>query len=750
MKKVLAALCMIVLFCIVFLSISGCTEEEKTEEANQSNYGKQQCFEHNFGMYLVEIAPTCTEKGTESAYCAVCGEKSVREIQPLGHDLEGLPCEGRHCSRCEYTEAPTAHVYELIEEIPADCLYAGIKIYSCECGESYTEEVPASGHAFGEWQVSTPSTCIKQGVEKRVCERCLAEETRSLPLAEHDFGEWTATVSPTCTEPGSKNRACSVCGHTETAEIPAVGHKYVLVEERSATCVENGKKIFECSVCHDIKAEITEDKLNHDFGDAAACAEGVTCIRCGKERLPLPHSHATREIEPTCTESGYIEEYCTECGKILSKIETDEPSGHDFCEWRLVKAPTCTEPGTEERVCRNCGHAETRIAEAAGHDFGEALPCEEGVVCIKCGAAMPTVPHTCATRGKEATCTESGYTETYCTVCGKVIGDRTESAALGHDFGEWEQAVAPTCTAPGARTKVCTRCGERVTETVEATGHSVVDVSAKAADCTQDGYGAYAYCSECGEEIIPKVTVAALGHDFGEWETDIAATCVAEGVEKRVCSRCGAEETCNTAVAEHNFSEWVITRAPTCTEPGVQTRVCASCGISETSAIPVTEHEWEEVFVLPATETAEGKTIYKCSVCHAEKEETIPKIEHVHDYDYVSIYGVGVACSCGRVIANEGNVIIDSSNTVSGICEGSGNIIVVPNSAYDVDWRTVFYMNDEIEYIYFGENITLIADPCAFEGCENLKAIYVSLECYIPDVPEFWPDMEIIRVDYNS
>ena len=631
MKKILAALCMIVLFCIVFLSISGCTEKEKTEEANQSNYGKQQCFEHNFGTYLVEIAPTCTEKGIESAYCAVCGEKSVREIQPLGHDLEGLPCEGRHCSRCEYTEAPTAHVYELIEEIPADCLYAGIKIYSCECGESYTEEVPASGHAFGEWQVSTPSTCIKEGFEKRVCERCLAEETRSLPLAEHDFGEWTATVSPTCTEPGSKNRACSVCGHTETAEIPAVGHKYVLVEERSATCAENGKKIFECSVCHDIKEEITEDKLNHDFGGAAPCAEDITCIRCGKERLPLPHSHATREIEPTCTESGYSEEYCTECGKIFAKIEKAEPSGHDFCEWRLVKAPTCTEPGTEERVCRNCGHAETRIAEAAGHDFGESLPCEEGVVCVKCGAAMPTVPHTCATRGKEATCTESGYTETYCTVCGKVIGDRTESAALGHDFGEWE--------------------------------------------------------------------------------TGIAATCVAEGAEKRVCSR---------------------------------------CEISETRAIPVTEHEWEEVYVLPATETSEGKTTYKCSICHAVKEETIPKIEHVHDYDYVSIYGVGVACSCGRVNANEGNVIIDSSNTVSGIREGSGGVIVVPNTAYAVKWESVFCYNSQIQYIYFGKNITLIADPCAFEGCENLKAIYVSSECDIPKVYDFWPDMEIIRVDYNS
>ena len=437
--------------------------------------------------------------------------------------------------------------------------------------------------------------------------RCLAEETRSLPLAEHDFGEWTATVSPTCTEPGSKNRACSVCGHTETAEIPAVGHKYVLVEERPATCAENGKKIFECSVCHDIKEEITEDKLNHDFGDAAPCAEDVTCIRCGEKRQPLPHSHATREIEPTCTESGYIEEYCTECGKIFAKIENAEPSGHDFCEWRLVKAPTCTEPGVQTRVCE--------------------------------------------------------------------------------------------------------RCGERVNEVVEATGHSVVYVPAKAADCTHDGYEAYAYCSVCGEEIIPKVAIAAAGHDFGEWETETAATCEEEGTEARSCK---------------------------------------SCGTVEKRVVPATGHKWITLVEVSATESAEGVIIYMCSVCEATRQETIPKIEHVHDYDYVSIYGVGVACSCGRVNANEGNVIIDSSNTVSGICEGSGNVIVVPNTAYAVKWESVFCRNLQVEYIYFGENITLIADPCAFEGCENLKAIYVSTECSIPVVPEFWPDMEIIRVDYNS
>ena len=687
MKKVLAALCMIALFCIVFLSISGCTEEEKTEEANQSNYGKQQCFEHNFGMYLVEIAPTCTEKGTESAYCAVCGEKSVREIQPLGHDLEGLPCEGRHCTRCDHTEEPTTHVYDNIEEIPADCFNSGWTIYSCECGDSYMKENPALGHAFGEWQVSTPSTCIKEGVEKRVCERCLAEETRSLPLAEHDFGEWTATVSPTCTEPGSKNRACSVCGHTETAEIPAVGHKYVLVEERPATCVENGKKIFECSVCHDKKEEITEDKLNHDFGDAALCAEDITCNRCGEERLPLPHSHATREIEPTCTESGYSEEYCTECGKIFAKIEKAEPSGHDFGEWWLVKAPTCTEPGVQTRVCERCGERVNEVVKATGH-------------------SVVYVP------AKAADCTHDGYEAyAYCSVCGEEIIPKVAIAAAGHDFGEWETETAATCEEEGTEARSCKSCGTVEKRVVPATGHSVVDVSAKAADCTQDGYEAYAYCSECGEEIISKVTVAAFGHDYGEWETEIAATCEEEGSEMHSCKICGT----------------------------VEKRV-----------VPATGHKWVTLVEVSATESAEGVIIYVCSACDATRQETIPKIEHVHDYDYVSIYGVGVACSCGRVNANEGNVMMDANGIVDGINEGSGNVIVVPNTAYAVKWESVFCRNLQVEYIYFGKNITLIADPCAFEGCENLKAIYVSTECDIPIVYDFWPDMEIIRVDYNS
>ena len=60
--------------------------------------------------------------------------------------------------------------------------------------------------------------------------------------------------------------------------------------------------------------------------------------------------------------------------------------------------------------------------------------------------------------------------------------------------------------------------------------------------------------------------------------------------------------------------------------------------------MPATGHKWVTLVEVSATESAEGVIIYMCSVCEATRQETIPKIEHVHDYDYVSIYGVGVAC----------------------------------------------------------------------------------------------------------
>ena len=45
-------------------------------------------------------------------------------------------------------------------------------------------------------------------------------------------------------------------------------------------------------------------------------------------------------------------------------------------------------------------------------------------------------------------------------------------AALGHDFGEWTTAEAPTCTVPGVRRRTCRRsgCSAEEEESIPATG----------------------------------------------------------------------------------------------------------------------------------------------------------------------------------------------------------------------------------------------------------------------------------------
>ena len=69
--------------------------------------------------------------------------------------------------------------------------------------------------------------------------------------------------------------------------------------------------------------------------------------------------------------------------------------------------------------------------------------------------------------------------------------------------------------------------------------NEVVKRSEKAATCTTDGSKTLR-CS-CGETEVQ--TIAKLGHKFGEWITVTKATEEAEGLMKRTCSTCGAEET---------------------------------------------------------------------------------------------------------------------------------------------------------------------------------------------------------------
>lgn len=124
---------------------------------------------------------------------------------------------------CDETKTVEANAVE------PTCTEAGKKadLLCAHCGKILVEgeEIPAADHTWGEWVVTTPSTCEAFGVQTRTCDVCGETETdESVPKAAHTFGEWVVKTEPTVDAEGLKVKTCSVCGQEETesiAKLPA-------------------------------------------------------------------------------------------------------------------------------------------------------------------------------------------------------------------------------------------------------------------------------------------------------------------------------------------------------------------------------------------------------------------------------------------------------------------------------------------------------------------------------------------------
>ena len=73
------------------------------------------------------------------------------------------------------------------------------------CNRTWTDEVPALGHDWDDWQVTTPATCTKEGVETRYCKHDHSHvETRPIPATGHHWKD-----------NGNGTHTCTKCGATE-------------------------------------------------------------------------------------------------------------------------------------------------------------------------------------------------------------------------------------------------------------------------------------------------------------------------------------------------------------------------------------------------------------------------------------------------------------------------------------------------------------------------------------------------------
>lgn len=73
---------------------------------------------------------------------------------------------------------------------PATCTEDGYDFYECsKCGETKTETIKATGHHYGDWEITKEATTTEEGQRQRKCEDCGHIETESIPKLESNEDE---------------------------------------------------------------------------------------------------------------------------------------------------------------------------------------------------------------------------------------------------------------------------------------------------------------------------------------------------------------------------------------------------------------------------------------------------------------------------------------------------------------------------------------------------------------------------------
>ncbi len=149
-------------------------------------------------------------------------QRSVSLLLALVMILGNVPMNALAAEGEETTAPACEHSYDAVTT-DATCSQDGSVVYTCACGDTYTETIPATGeHAWGDWTVTAEATYEAAGLETRAC-GCGATEEREIPQLvaahEHAWGEWTVAAEATYEAAGLETRTCE-CGETENREIP--------------------------------------------------------------------------------------------------------------------------------------------------------------------------------------------------------------------------------------------------------------------------------------------------------------------------------------------------------------------------------------------------------------------------------------------------------------------------------------------------------------------------------------------------
>lgn len=359
---------------------------------------------------------------------------------------------------------------------------------------------------------------------------------------DNQTGTWTGTISQNAT---SKNKA------NYTIEVPlAARYDFTFTNK-------DGKCFTTKTATQTPQTPITTSAQNYNMERTTSKAESahyndfakttvsdkehtVTCKFCA---LALNnHTNATEEVTKlaTCEATGSRKFNCTSCTYVTNTY-TIPARGHNY-SGSVKTAATCWYKGTTTYTCTNGATAyyskcsstyDSQDIAMKAHTFG-----------------------TTYTVTKKGTCEDTGSKEIQCSYYSSCKGykSRTTIPARGHSWDGGTTTKNATCTATGTKSHKCTNastdeysaCSATTTSTISALGHSYANNKKKTysvATCTADAVY-YKSCSRCSATNGTWTdTGSKLGHNYEKNKTNrySAATCTDDAVYYKTCTRCGSK-----------------------------------------------------------------------------------------------------------------------------------------------------------------------------------------------------------------
>ncbi len=512
---------------------------------------------HTWDEGKITKEATCSETGVKTYTCSRCGGTKTEEIPKTKHDYEE-----------HVVKAPT-------------CTEKGVSYYVCKnCGLTTSRrQTPATGHIHTEVRNQKDATYKEEGYTgDTYCKDCGKKlETGTvipkLVEKEHDYGEWVLDQAPTCKKYGARHRICKNCGDREVDVLDKVDHTWELVSTTPATCTIGEIQHYKCSVCGETKDVTLSNPLGEHSWDNGKVTKEATCTEDGEKTYTCTVCNTTKtEVIPatghqhtelrdkktaTCGEDGYSGDlYCKDCSQLISKGAVVKATGHSWESGKVTEAATCKKEGTKTYTCKNCGETKTESIPKTEHQW------DNGKVT------------------KEATCKEEGSKTYTCSICGDT---KTEAIPKkDHTWDEGKVTKKVTCTEDGLKVYTCRVCAETKEEVLKATGHQHTELrNEKKATCTEEGYTGDTYCTDCGE-LIKKGSVTEKANHNWQLTKEEKATCEKDGSKTYTCADCKETKTETIPATGHKFGDWQTVTTQSVFTGGVQKRICSICGKEET------------------------------------------------------------------------------------------------------------------------------------------------------------------------